>query len=76
MNINFAGFLADRFVRKKILTVTQTRKLFNILGNLLPAIFVIGLAYITCRLKYLAVALLTIGVGFGYINYYFFLMII
>lgn len=69
MNINFAGFLADRFVKKKILTITTTRKLFNILGNILPAIFVIALAFMNCRLKYVAVGLLTIGVGFGYRNF-------
>ncbi len=52
------------FIRKKILTRTQTRKLFNVLGNLFPAIFVIGLAFMTCKLKYIAVVLLTIGVTF------------
>jgi hypothetical protein len=52
------------FIRKKILTRTQTRKVFNVLGNLFPAIFVIALAFMTCKLKYIAVALLTIGVTF------------
>ncbi len=64
MNINISGFLADMCIRKKILTRTQTRKLFNVLGNLLPAIFVIGLAFMTCKLKYVAVGLLTVGVTF------------
>ncbi len=71
MNINFSGFLADIFVRKRILTITQTRKFFNILGNLLPAIFVIGLAFMTCQLKYVAVVLLTLGVAFGYVLLFF-----
>ncbi|CAF1032852.1 unnamed protein product [Adineta ricciae] len=64
LNINISGVLADLCIRKKILTRTQTRKFFNVLGNLFPAIFVIGLAFMTCKLKYLAVALLTIGVTF------------
>lgn len=64
ININLSGFVADLIIRKKILTRTQTRKLFNVLGNLFPAIFVIGLAFMTCKIKYVAVALLTIGVTF------------
>ncbi len=51
-------------IRKKTLTRTQTRKLFNILGNLCPAIFVIALAFMTCKIKYIAVACLTIGITF------------
>jgi MFS family permease len=66
LNINFSGFLADIFVRRKILTTTNTRKLFNIPGNLLPAIFLVALAFMTCQLKYVAVILLTIGVTTRY----------
>jgi len=64
LNINISGIVADTFIRKKTLTRTQTRKLFNVLGNLCPAIFVIALAFMTCKLKYVAVALLTIGITF------------
>jgi hypothetical protein len=56
--------VADMLIRKKTLTRTQTRKVFNVLGNIFPAIFVIALAFMTCKLKYVAVALLTIGVTF------------
>ena len=66
-NINLSGTIADTLIRKNILTRTQTRKLFNVFGNLFPAIFVIGLAFMTCKLKYIAVALLTIGVTFTYL---------
>ncbi len=62
--INLSGVIADFLIRKNILTTTNTRKLFNILGNILPAIFVTALAFMTCRLKYIAVILLTIGVAF------------
>jgi hypothetical protein len=64
LNINVSGAVADRLIQKKTLTRTQTRKLFNVLGNLCPAIFVVALAFMTCKLKYVAVALLTIGVTF------------
>ncbi|CAF1209802.1 unnamed protein product [Rotaria sordida] len=64
LNINISGFIADVIIRKNLLTTTNTRKLFNILGNLVPAIFVLGLAFMTCQLKYVAVVLLTIGVAF------------
>ena len=64
LNINVSGVVADMFIRKKVLTRTQTRKLFNVLGNLFPAIFVVALAFMTCKLKYVAVGLLTIGVTF------------
>ncbi|CAF1249155.1 unnamed protein product [Rotaria sp. Silwood1] len=69
LNINISGIIADVIIRKNLLTTTNTRKLFNILGNLFPAIFVLGLAFMTCRLKYVAVVLLTIGVAFhgGYL---------
>jgi hypothetical protein len=63
-NINLSGAIADMLIRKKTLTRTQTRKLFNILGNLCPAIFVIALAFMTCKIKYIAVACLTIGITF------------
>jgi hypothetical protein len=56
--------VADMLIRKKTLTRTQTRKVFNVLGNLFPAIFVIALAFMTCKIKYVAVALLTIGLTF------------
>lgn len=64
ININLSGVIADMIIRNKILTRTKTRKVFNVLGNLFPAIFVIGLAFMTCKSKYIAVALLTIGVTF------------
>jgi hypothetical protein len=64
LNINISGVLADMLIRRKMLTRTQTRKVFNVLGNLLPAIFVVSLAFMTCKVKYVAVALLTIGVTF------------
>ncbi len=71
MNINFSGFLTDIVVRKKILTITNARKFFSILGNLLPAIFIIALAFVTCQIKYIAVILLTIGITFVYVLLFF-----
>ncbi|CAF4763291.1 unnamed protein product, partial [Rotaria sp. Silwood2] len=62
LNIIISGIIADKIIHKKILTITQTRKLFSTLGNFLPAIFVFGLIFITYQFKYTAVILLTIGV--------------
>ncbi|CAF2924989.1 unnamed protein product [Rotaria sp. Silwood2] len=64
LNINISGIIADILIHRKILTITQTRKLFTILGNFLPAIFVFGLTFMTCQYKYTAFILLTIGVTF------------
>ncbi|CAF0841673.1 unnamed protein product [Rotaria sordida] len=64
ININISGIIVDVIIRKNLLTTTNTRKLFTIFGSLLPAIFMIGLAFMTCQLKYVAVVLLTIGVAF------------
>ncbi|UJR32077.1 hypothetical protein I4U23_019545 [Adineta vaga] len=61
----FASIIADRIIRKKILTITQTRKLFTSLGTIFPAIILIGLAFLTCHLKYFAVLLLVAGVTFN-----------
>ncbi|UJR14673.1 hypothetical protein I4U23_001666 [Adineta vaga] len=63
--INLSGVIADILIHRKFLTVTQTRKLFTVLGNLLPALFVLCLAFMTCELKYIAVLLLTTGVAFS-----------
>jgi hypothetical protein len=64
LNIILSGVIADMLIRKRMLTTTQTRKLFNILGNLLSAILVVVLAFMTCRMKYIAVLVLIIGVAF------------
>ncbi|CAF5047894.1 unnamed protein product, partial [Rotaria sp. Silwood1] len=64
LSTNISGIIADVIIRKNLLTTTNTRKLFNILGNLLPAIFMLSLAFLTCQLRYVAVILLTIGFAF------------
>lgn len=68
--INLGGYLSDLIIQKKFLTKMQTRKLLNTLGTLLPALFLIGLAFVTDQMKYLAIILLTIGVGLKYENYF------
>lgn len=64
--INLSGNLSDLIIRKKFLTKSKTRKLFNTLGTLLPALFVIALAFVTYQMKYVAIIILTIGVGLKY----------
>ncbi|CAF0912444.1 unnamed protein product [Adineta ricciae] len=61
LNTLFTGAIADRIIRKRILTITHTRKLFSFLGSILPAVILVGLAFLTCQSKYFAVLLLIIG---------------
>ncbi|XP_074641028.1 sialin-like [Tubulanus polymorphus] len=58
-----SGVVADSLRSKKLLNTTQTRKLFNSLGLLLPAVMVLVLGFLDCTQAYLAVALLAIGVS-------------
>ncbi|KAI5639148.1 major facilitator superfamily domain-containing protein [Phthorimaea operculella] len=57
------GAMTDLIIRKKWLSVTNTRKLFNSIGLWGPAIALIGLSYAPETDKVLAVLMLTITVG-------------
>ncbi|KAK3094882.1 hypothetical protein FSP39_007455 [Pinctada imbricata] len=59
---NASGHMADYLIRRKLLTTNQVRKLFNSVGAILPAIFVIGTGYLGCENSVYAVVLLTMGV--------------
>ncbi|XP_077990261.1 sialin-like [Glandiceps talaboti] len=58
------GRLADFLRERKILSTTNTRKLMNTLGMILPAIFLVATGYVGCD-KVLAVVFLTLSVGGG-----------
>ncbi|XP_078310380.1 putative transporter slc-17.2 [Crassostrea virginica] len=65
--INISGVLAD--LAQKCLSATFTRKLFDISGKVIPGLLLIGLGYLDCTMKGLAIALLILGVsasGFQY----------
>ena len=64
------GYLADKLIEEKRLSRTSTRILMESLGNLLPAIALIWLSYVSDAS--LAFALMTLSValsGFAYSGY-------
>lgn len=62
--IVMSGVVSDALTKSKKLTVTQARKIFNTLGELVPAAAIIALGFLDCTLSYVAVILLTIAVSF------------
>lgn len=56
--------LSDLIIRKNLLAKTKTRKLFNTIGTVIPALSVIELRFVTVDIKYIAIILLIIGIGF------------
>ncbi|XP_037956223.1 putative inorganic phosphate cotransporter [Teleopsis dalmanni] len=56
---------SDWLINRNILNITVARKLFNTIGQWVPMLCLIGVAYMTEEEKTLAIALLTIGVGFN-----------
>lgn len=57
-----SGFLADRLRRRHVLSTTHIRRLFHFVGQILPAICLIGVGYIGCDVN-AAVTVLALGVG-------------
>lgn len=55
------GSLADVIIGKKYLSRVNTRKLFHTIGTLSPAICLLGISFLDCQHRYLAVILLVIG---------------
>ncbi|CAH1785719.1 unnamed protein product [Owenia fusiformis] len=58
-----SGQLSDLLRAKKILTTTGARKLFNTIGELVPAICIVILGHIDCHHPILAIVMLTLGVS-------------
>lgn len=58
-----SSVVGDKLISTNTLSKTAVRKLFNIIGNILPASAVIGLAFVTCAHPYVGVALLTFGLA-------------
>uniref|UniRef100_A0A914WUR0 Major facilitator superfamily (MFS) profile domain-containing protein n=1 Tax=Plectus sambesii TaxID=2011161 RepID=A0A914WUR0_9BILA len=67
--INFAGFMADFLIRKKILSTTKTRKLHMLISQFGQAGALIGVGYCEPGQKILAVALLTLSQGLNGLQY-------
>jgi ACS family sodium-dependent inorganic phosphate cotransporter-like MFS transporter 5 len=55
--------VGDKLIQSKKLSKTAVRKIFNTLGLLIPAVSMVGLAFVTCSNPYMGVALLTVGLG-------------
>lgn len=57
--------IADFLTNRRLLTTTNSRKLFNSIGFWLPAIFLISLGFTPQEMHTLAIVLLTLSVGFN-----------
>ncbi|KAK2143014.1 hypothetical protein LSH36_887g02089 [Paralvinella palmiformis] len=62
INMNLSPVIADKLRSARILSTTATRKIFNSIGMLAPAVFLIGLGFVECEQAILGVALLTVCV--------------
>jgi hypothetical protein len=61
--VMLTGGLADFIIRKGFLKRVNTRKLFHGIGTLSPAVCLLLIAFLDCQRRYLAVALLIVGVA-------------
>lgn len=61
----FMSFISDGLITKKILSITNTRKIFNSIGLIIPAIALVFLGFTPADDPKRAVALLVIAVGFN-----------
>lgn len=59
-----SGYIADFLRSRNVCSTARTRKLFTIIGMLVPAIFFIAVAYIGCDYK-ASVVFLTLATTFG-----------
>ncbi|KAL8574081.1 hypothetical protein ACOMHN_061543 [Nucella lapillus] len=69
LTINVSDQLFDCLQSRRWLTTTAARKISNSLGEIFPALLVIGVGFVDCHNPVLGVALLTVGVsmcGFQY----------
>jgi ACS family sodium-dependent inorganic phosphate cotransporter-like MFS transporter 5 len=56
-----ASVVADYLIGHKILSITVTRKLFQCLSSAIPAVLIVATGFMDCSLRYVAVALISIG---------------
>ena len=61
---NLISFCADKVISMKWLSVEHTRKLFNTIGQIGPALALVGLSFIDCD-PTLAIAYLCIALSFN-----------
>lgn len=61
---NVFSVIADALRKKKVLNLSQTRKVFQSIGTLIPACALIGASYTGCD-RVSTIALITVAVGFN-----------
>ncbi|XP_047460266.1 sialin [Mugil cephalus] len=59
-----SGVVADKLIEKKVLSVTNVRKLFTLIGQILPAVFLVLVSYSGCS-HILTVTFLTLSTTIG-----------
>ncbi|XP_055920027.1 putative inorganic phosphate cotransporter [Eupeodes corollae] len=62
-------FITDILNKRKFLSLSVSRKLFNSIGHWVPMVALIALGYVTAEHQKLAIALLTIAVGVNAATY-------
>nr|XP_039255122.1 sialin-like [Styela clava] len=64
VSINLSGFVCDYLREKRILNTTQARKVFNSIGLIGPAIFLVAAGYVGCN-NTLIIAFICIATAFN-----------
>ena len=59
-----SSVVGDKLIQSNALSKTVVRKIFNSLGSIIPMGAILGLAFVTCAIPYVGVALLVIGLSF------------
>jgi len=59
-----SGLISDKLIDSQVISRKTARRIFNTTGLFVPVVATFILAFVDCSNPYLAVALLTIGVGF------------
>ncbi|KAK3593079.1 hypothetical protein CHS0354_038105 [Potamilus streckersoni] len=67
--VNVSAHIADFLRRRKMISTTTCRKLFNSLGEMVPALFVVITSFMDSTQPVLAVVFLTLGVAFSGCQY-------
>ncbi|KAK7477232.1 hypothetical protein BaRGS_00031543, partial [Batillaria attramentaria] len=57
------GFISDAVVRRKLLNVFWSRRMFCVIANIIPAVLLLIMSYLDCTQKAAVMTLLVIAVG-------------
>jgi hypothetical protein len=59
-----SSVVVDKVIRSKKVSRTTARRIFSLLGLVLPGITIIALSFVNCTVVVLGVIILTLGVAF------------